>query len=358
MRRFLGIAVVLACAGAGAASAHAATLTADGASRQLAFAAVGGEANWVQITDVSGGARIVDVNRPSLTLTEVNGATCTLKARTYRCDGAWTGIWIDVAEGQDQVDMWSAIPATIVAGAGAKTITAGSAGDRIYVRNGAGDTVACGAGSDFVQADPDDAVDASCETIDRDATGDPSAPGPDGGSGAGGEAGDPGSTERPGSGDSNTAGPGAPPLTAPIGIVLPAQPLTVASPRSAVAHLACSAEALDGCQGELFVSVFERRPLPRRPRGGVRAARGRHVIQQRRIGRRGYRLGRGKQAALPVRVAYRGRHTLVQRRRRARTKLTVVQRDASGKVLGVTTREAWVPLPKKWSRYRGRRSRR
>ena len=81
------------------------------------------------------------------------------------------------------------------------------------------------------------------------------------------------------------------------------------------------------------------------------------MIQQRRIGQRRYRVERGKQAALPVRVAYRGHYSLVTRRRRARTSLKVVQRDASGKVLGVTTREAWVPLPKKWSRYRRHRRR-
>ena len=336
---------------AAAAPAGAATLTADGGSRQLSFSASPGESNWVQVTDLSAGVRVVDARLTSVTLTEIGGADCNARrGNSYSCDGAYDSIAIDLGDGSDRVEMWSAIPATVVAGAGAKDIATGSGADHVFARNGANDKIVCGDGADVVHADATEPVDPSCETVDR-GSGDGGTG--DGSPNGGGSSSDPDSTPADEHGHGDHGQP--PAIGVPIGIVLPERALTVATPERVIAHLGCSSSAADVCRGEIVLSVFERRTAP--PRPAARAARGRHSLRQQRIGRRRYRVERGKQAALPVRVAYRGHHTLVTRRRRARTRLRVVQRDAAGKVIGVTTRTAWLPLERKWSRYRGRKRR-
>jgi hypothetical protein len=284
---------------------------------------------------------VTDAGLESITLTEIGGSACRVRrGNSYSCDGPWNGLEIDLGDGSDRVEMWSAQPATVVAGAGAKNIETGPGADRIYVRNGVGDQVVCGDGADLVIADLGEVVDPSCETVERAEPGDPTEGAtPDGGSTGGGDG------QQTGGANS-----GAPAIGVPIGIVLPDHPLAVASPSSVVANLGCSRAALDDCRGELEIFVFELRG-----KRTAHAARGRHTAWQRRIGKRGYFVGRGKKSALPVRVVYRGHYALVSRRRRARSRLKVTQRDSAGKVIGVTSTETWLPLEKKWSRRRGHR---
>jgi Ca2+-binding RTX toxin-like protein len=66
---------------------------------------------------------------------------------------------------------------------GADALDGGAGDDVIDAADGAADTVTCGAGSDSVQADAQDAVAADCEHVDR-----PAAPGGADGGGAGGVA--------------------------------------------------------------------------------------------------------------------------------------------------------------------------
>jgi Ca2+-binding RTX toxin-like protein len=97
---------------------------------------------------------------------------------------------IDVADREDSVSVGEAagaapLAAVVLGGAGADTLAGGGAGDQLdggsgadaldgrggddelFARDDAGDRVSCGDGSDRAEADGADAVDATCEAVDR-----------------------------------------------------------------------------------------------------------------------------------------------------------------------------------------------
>jgi hypothetical protein len=74
---------------------------------------------------------------------------------------------IDVADREDHVAVKLELPVTVLGGIGADRIETGSGGDTVRVRDGAGDTIACGAGTDSVEADHLDTVAADCENVTR-----------------------------------------------------------------------------------------------------------------------------------------------------------------------------------------------
>jgi hypothetical protein len=115
--------------------------------------------------------------------------------------------------------------------------------------------------------------------------------------------------------------------------------------------LACATTAAAGCRGDI---VLELPPHSGAAAGHAKviAARGHYVAQQRarRIGTRRFRLAAGQKTALPVRISYRGHFTALERRRRKRAVLKIVERDAAGKVVDVQTRVVTLKLSRKWSR--------
>ena len=74
---------------------------------------------------------------------------------------------IDVADREDHVAVNLELPATVIGGIGADRIETSSGNDTIKVRDGAGDVVACGVGTDTVEADPLDTVGLDCENVAR-----------------------------------------------------------------------------------------------------------------------------------------------------------------------------------------------
>jgi hypothetical protein len=152
----------------------------------------------------------LDENRVRLLDTTVEGGIAPGPCDPGRVDGngyiievfcprsASSRLRVDVADREDSVDVSAPLPAVILGGPGADTLTGGPANDEIdggegddrlsggggddaiSARDGATDTVSCGDGADRVTVDAPDAVDATCEAVDR-AT-DPGAGGP----GAGG----------------------------------------------------------------------------------------------------------------------------------------------------------------------------
>lgn len=314
-------------------AASAATATADFATGELAYVAAPGELNSVQIDSSGGQLRVRDDGAGGITLTTLGDGDCRpTGAQRLRCVGL-AFVSVDLGDGADSADLSKlTLPATVVAGSGSKQVTAGAGDDRIFVRNGAVDEVSCGAGVDVVVADALDVLAADCEPapaqdaplpVEGDASGDQASP-----------------ADEP----TGAADDGAPPIGVPIGVVLPDAPVTIAEPGRAVVQLGCAAAAASTCRGDLTI------------RARVRVRKGGKVVA-REIGRRSFTVRRGDKVALPVRIHYRGHHTLVTRRRRGRAKLTIVQRDAAGKVLSRTTRSVTIVVPKhRWSRRRGRRN--
>ena len=236
--------------------------------------------------------------------------------------------------------------AALVGGAGADTLLGGSgidafdggdSADLISSIDGLAEQLVCGDGQDIVEADGIDVLGEGCERLAGGL--------PGGGVHGGGGAAQPG----PGGGDFLDprvldAAPPAP------DIVLPVRPVELGSARAAVVRLGCSETAVADCQGLIVLEIAERVPVRR---GRVSASRLRHVLRQRRIGRRRFRVAPGESAAATVRINYRGRHAIMSRRR-TRARLRVIQQDANGQLLGVTSQV--VILERKWARRRGGRT--
>jgi hypothetical protein len=221
---------------------------------------------------------------------------------------------------------------TLQGGLGADTFNGGAGDDRILSRDGVADRVLCGAGSDTVIGDPLDKVDASCEKVDVPTVTGGGEPTGDNHSSAGSPA--------PG-GQVPTDNQGHP-LPAPD-IVLPVQAVTQVAAGVLQVQVGCSEDSPDDvCQGEMWIEL-PMRDVTQKP-GKAHAARGHYVIQSKH---RRFRVQRGKTLATSVRLALRG-HWVIRNRKHVRAELKVVQRDASGKVLGVTSRP--VVLDRKWSR--------
>jgi hypothetical protein len=319
-------------------AAGAATLTANYAAGELSYAAAPGELNLITATSEDGQVKLSDDGVGAVTLTQIGVGDCkATTARRVRCGGL-SHVSVDLSDAVDVANLEElAVPATVVAGDGAKTISTGAGDDRIFVRNGSVDSVSCGAGKDVVVADPVDAVAADCET------GGGGAP-PTGGDDSGAEeTPTPESTADPtaptGSGGDDSSQP--PAIGAPIGIVLPDAPVTVSDSGTARVPLACAAAGTTSCRGDLTI------------RARVIAA---HKVRSRSIGHRHFKLRRGDKVELPVRIHYRGHYTLATRRHRGRARIVVVQRDAAGKPVSVTSRSVTIVVAKhRWSRRRRHR---
>ena len=74
---------------------------------------------------------------------------------------------INVADREDHVVIKVDLPVTVIGGIGADRIETAGGNDTIKVRDGAGDFVACGVGTDTVEADELDTVGLDCENVTR-----------------------------------------------------------------------------------------------------------------------------------------------------------------------------------------------
>jgi len=328
------------------ASASAGTLTVDHGAHTAVYVADAGEANNFSFYRLSATYRVQDMGVAAVPLTEVGGSLCDQgEPWKYRCPASSIdSASVSLGDGADRFDASaSSVSVTVVAGPDSKTIITGSGADAIFARNGSADEITCGTGTDSVQSDANDVVDASCETVNGDSNA--GAPGGDaGGQDTGGE-------------DPTTAGGGD--TSAPEGVFDTPVGLTVAlttvpvENHQARLRLACAAEALAACRGEVALLLPAKRK--RADKGEVKAARGQYVAQQRRrrgrrIGRRSYRIAPGKSATVAVPVLLRGHYQQVSRRRRSRVLLRITERDQAGKVIDVQTHSITLKIAKRGQR--------
>jgi hypothetical protein len=367
---------VVAVLAAGAPNAFAGQLHASYPNATLTYQAGNGENNKVTAYDRTGQYEVDDtgISVVNTILDQLNGnGSCTTLLNKVKCGSSGISqLVVNLADGSDTVNLSATtLPATVNAGAGAKDITGGQSADTINAVNGSADHISCGTGVDTVSAESIDSVSADCEHVSIDGAAAVSGTSLTGTttSGSGGSA---------GAGSTSTGQASNLANLPPIGLLLPAQPVVLTTPGTAVVTLGCAADAPDDCRGDIYLELpagalggsargrltaarghYLDQQRRRAARRGLTAARGHYVTQQRRLAHRKFNIARGKKKMLPMRIAFRGHYAQVVRRRRIRATLRIVQRDRAGNVIGMATRTVTLhAAANKWSRKRpNRRSR-
>jgi hypothetical protein len=335
--RLPAAAVIAVSALALPASASAGTLTVDHLAHTATYKANAGEANDLSFYKLSNTYRIQDEPAVQIPLTELGSVLCSIaEPWKFRCPAASVAT-ASVSLG-DGADLFNAattpIAFTIVAGAGADSITTGSGADVINAQNGSADKIVCGDGADTVVADADDAVDATCEKVDRLSAG------------AGGATGlgshDPTGNTDGGSTDTDTGnGNSGNVFETPLGLSVALAHVPLAN-FNARFHLQCAAENANPCRGDMVLELAAKK-AKRAQKGKVKAARGQFITRQRsrrnrRLGKSTYLVAPGEKKTVRMPMLQRGHYRYVSRRRRTRAVLRVTERDPAGKVIDVQTR--------------------
>ena len=197
---------------------------------------------------------------------------------------------------------------TLTGGDGADSVDASYGNDKVFVRDAALDTVACGSGTDSGERDADEAVGSDCESLVPPGV-EPPAEVP----------------EVPG--DTGTGGDGEedPAITDPIEevmpVVLPQAPR--AKPRGAIpVRVHCPRAAAAGCVGTVSLALVE-------DDQGASAARRRSTSRK---GRKSFKLAAGQTKAVPVQLARRAARRL-KSRRAVRMKVTIEVEADGGQTL-------------------------
>jgi hypothetical protein len=220
-------------------------------------------------------------------------------------------------------------------GTSSLVLNTGDGDDKVAARNGTADRISCGSGNDSVIADPNDAVGADCETVDRGGTVAPTLPG----TGTSGPATDPGggaagTTDPAVEGGSTGLGESNPYVnfTAPV---IPRQTATVSRSGIASVRIVCPAEA-GACKGTVALVLVKRAGGAR---ARVMAVAARRVKQTKRVklGSARFSAKAGEKPIVQIRLNRRGRRRVL-RTRHTRCRLVVTTRGADGKVV-TTTRE-------------------
>ena len=275
VRLAAGAVVVLACP----AAAHAESVGVSGGV--LTSTSAAGTVDTITLSDLSNGTVISDTTSPGGASL---GPRCSgLTPTSAYCTGA-SSVSIQTLDLADSIVNRSSLPATLDGGSGDDTVTGGGAAetvrggdgndmlsggdgsdavdagtgdDQVDVRDGAVDTVACGAGSDTVFADAADVLNG-CEVVNPVAAAPADA-----------------MTTQPGAGTSTTPGGAstgdaidAPGLLSPVTVagpvtaqVAPGAAVTVRRNKAPFA-LTCSAEERSACTGVVFID-----PVPTRSEG-------------------------------------------------------------------------------------------
>ena len=347
--RFRPLALALGTAGALVApsAASAGTLTVDHGTRAATYQAAAGEDNRLSFYRLSTDYRIQDEPAGSVPLTEIGGALCAMgEPWKYRCPSASVATAsVSLGDGADTFDASnSTVAVTLVAGSGVKSIKTGGGSDNIFTRNGAADQVVCGAGADTVQADANDVTDASCEQVALPGADEEPAPVGSDGTPVAPDTGSPtgGSTDNV----TNDV------FQTPVGLTVAIATVSVSN-SAALVKLACAANVVGGCRGDVTLE------FPAAAKKSVTASRGQYVAQQRRrgrrIGKRNYRIRAGHKKTVAVPVLYRSHYRYLSRRRRTRAVMRITERDPAGKVIDVQTRSITLKPGNKPASKRGQR---
>jgi hypothetical protein len=315
----------------------------------LTYQASSGENSQIAVLDRSGQYEI-DESGGQISLPLPSG--CTSLVTKVKCPSSGLSqLVVNLGDGTDSLDLSpTSLPTTVNEGPGAKAITGGSGNDVINAANGYADQISCGAGVDAVSADSQDTVAADCEQVSINGGAPSQGTGAIPTIGLTSGTGTTSSTSTSPNGSASNSSFGA-----PIGLVLPANLLTLTAPSKAVVTIGCSATAPDDCRGDLYLEV-PASLLGGTTHGKLIASRGHYLNQQRRISQRKFNIARGKKIALPMRIAFRGHYAEVVRRRRLRGTLRIVQRDRAGNIIGTATRSVILHVASnKWSRKRPNR---
>lgn len=325
--------------------AHAAQITHDRDSGVLTYTAAPGEVNQVAVSydAASGEYAVSDQGATEVSFSVLSGSRsgCRAAPRGAICTGSrLSAVEATLGDRDDRLTADTDRALRVNGGAGDDLIETSRGDDSLDGGPGA-DRLACGAGLDIVIADAGDLVDASCDQ-DGGATVDNPPP--------------PADPTSDATGPAVPVGPDGSPVPAPD-LVLPVRPVTLGAPGIVQVQVGCATGASAACSGDIYVEAPARAFVRRGAR--AEAARGRHSLRQRRLrhrrlGHRRFRVDQGRTVTTPVPVL-RGHYVMRDRRKRVRGRVRVVQRDATGKVLGTTSRP--VVLERKWSR-RGKQRRR
>jgi hypothetical protein len=233
---------------------------------------------------------------------------------------------------------------TLNGGDGSDTLSGGAGDDNFQARDGAADTLACGAGNDSGIADAADTLAADCEAVL------PPPPPVDPGTT------DPGSTD-PGTTDPGTTDPGttAPSTTAnSVPASIPAQTVGVSASGVASVQIVCPADS-GGCSGSVVIDIPQAASTKRhrKPKVAAKAAAHPHALLQ--IGKAKFSAKAGTSPVVPVRLSKRGRQRIL-RSHRSKARITVTSRSAAGRTV-VTTQEVTIRAPRTTARRGGRKNR-
>lgn len=176
--------------------------------------------------------------------------------------------------------------ATMYGGTGIDSYQGGPGADTIHARNGHGESVACGAGNDAVEADPGDTAAADCESVDRGGAAAPPAP--------------TASTDTlapPPSLDGSL--PGAPDTVMTPAAAVSTAPVQLTAGNRVPLEVTCPATSVGACLGTVTLT------LPAAPQSRGKAMAARRV--RRVLGRsKRFRIAAGQKAVVPVTLSRRG----------------------------------------------------
>lgn len=302
----------------------------------LTYTSGAGTVDAIWVTDGNGKKTVVtDFRSPS----GMTGANCTPSGASAECTGA-TSLVLSTLDGDDNVRVFSALPATIDGGDGedslhggpaADVIRGGAGDDTIEARDGIADTIDCGPGIDLALADAIDTVTDCNDPVpvpEADApvgpAGEPVAPAP----------GEPTAPVAPGTepGDGSPAPaqlPGDAGVLAPLALLpvtIQQEVVKVSSAGVATFDLACAAWETAGCAGTVYLD-----PVGRRRKGAPRAL----AARRGRYGRSRFDVAAGRKTRLRMSLSAAARRKLglsagkaraARRGRRVTAKVTVKQR--------------------------------
>ena len=290
---------------------------------------------------------VTDGNRKRIVVTDfrspsgMTGANCTPSGASAECTGA-TSLSLSTLDGNDNVRVFSALPATISGGDGEDSLTGGpeadvidggAGDDTIDTRDGGADTIDCGPGIDLALADAIDVVTNCNDPVPVAAAGepavDPSAPPPapaDGPSEAAGTPSPPPPPPAP-SPAQLPGGPGSLPAFSLLPVTIEQEVVKVGPDGIATFDISCAAFEAGGCTGAMYLD-----PLPRAKKGAPRAV----AARRGRYGRGRFTAAAGTKARVRVSLSAGARRRLglnsgrraraARRGRRVKAKVTIQQR--------------------------------
>jgi hypothetical protein len=338
----------------------------------LGYAAAAGEANHVTIVPWGFSLLVTEKGTKSgLPIALTAGTGCwKLSSISASCSIGSNGIQFDGGDGADSFDATALTRTpvnasggsgddvlrtgggadTLDGGDGSDTLSGGAGNDTFQARDGAADTLTCGAGSDAGIADAADALAGDCESVLLPAPPDPGTTNPG--------TTNPGTT-NPGATDPGAIDPGTTVPTSPapnaVPASVPAQTVGVSASGVASVKIVCPAGS-GGCSGTVVIDIPQAASTKKRSRAPKATAKAQqHHVALLRVGKAKFSASAGSSPAIPVRLSKRGRQRIL-RAQRSKARITVTSRSAAGQTV-VTTQEVTIKPPPRPARRGGRKRR-